>query len=196
MRTITNARTSTHRHARVNADNPTEKGKQTGVMGSPGRSSNGGTVEEDQQELETREKKRTVEDVQRIRRMVHEIDKSKIPSHMQNEMGNSCIKTSRSCSACGTVGIGMTTKAGGLIQGCAPKRDKKKWSTFVATGCTQESPVKSAHARPEGHPSRQDGRKLTRGNQESPMCARDGSRRSTRHTRDQSCMRQRHRWRR
>ena len=42
---------------------------------------------EDQQELDTREKKREVEDVQRIRRMVHENDKRKRPSHMQNESG-------------------------------------------------------------------------------------------------------------
>ena len=41
-------------------------------------------LKEDQQQL--REKKRKVEDVQRIRRMVHENDKSKIPSHTQNEM--------------------------------------------------------------------------------------------------------------
>ena len=52
----------------------------------------------------------------------------------------------------------MTTKADDLIQSCAPKRDKKKWSTFVATRCTQESPSKCAYPRPEEHPSRQDGR--------------------------------------
>ena len=83
----------------------------------------------------------------------------------------------------GKDGIGMTTKAGGLTRSCAPKRDKKKWSTFVAARCTHEFPGKCAYARPEGHPSRQDGRRLTRGSQESPMCARGGSRRSTRHAR-------------
>ena len=44
-------------------------------------------LKEDQQELETREKKRKVDDMQRIRRMVHKNDKSKRRSHMQNEMG-------------------------------------------------------------------------------------------------------------
>ena len=44
-------------------------------------------LKEDQQELEKREKKRKVEDVQRIRRMVHENDKSKRRSHMHNKMG-------------------------------------------------------------------------------------------------------------
>ena len=44
-------------------------------------------LKEDQQELETQKKKRKVEDAQRIRRMVHENDKSKRPSRTQNEMG-------------------------------------------------------------------------------------------------------------
>ena len=44
-------------------------------------------LKEDQQELEKREKKRKVEDVQRIRRMFHENDKSKRRSHMHNKMG-------------------------------------------------------------------------------------------------------------
>ena len=43
-------------------------------------------MKEDQQELETPEKKRKVEDVQRIRRMVHESDKSKRLSHMQTRL--------------------------------------------------------------------------------------------------------------
>ena len=52
VRTVANARrvgvrlqskyASTHRHARVDCDNPTEKG-ENGIMGSPSRSSNGGT---------------------------------------------------------------------------------------------------------------------------------------------------------
>ena len=62
----------------------------------------------------------------------------------------------------------MTTKAGGLIRDCAPRRDKNKWSTFVATRCTQGSPEKRAHVRRERHPSRQDGRRPTRDNQGSP----------------------------
>ena len=44
-------------------------------------------LKEDQQELETREKKRKVEDVKRIRRIVRENDKNKDLSHVQNEMG-------------------------------------------------------------------------------------------------------------
>ena len=181
MRTITNSRqvgvrlqskcTGTHRHARVNADNPIEEGEQTGSWVRQVAQAMEEQLKEDQQELETREKKRKVEDVQRTRRMVHDSDKNKILSHMQTKWADSGIMMSRSFSACGMVGIGMTTKGGGLIQSCAPKRDKKKWSTFVATRCTRESPGKCAYARPEGHPSRQDGRRVTRGSQESPTCA-------------------------
>ena len=72
--------------------------------------------------------------------------------------GNSCITMSRNCSACGKGGIGMTSKAGGLTQGCAPRQDVRRWSTFVATGCTQESPGRCANVRRGKHPSRQVGR--------------------------------------
>ena len=69
----------------------------------------------------------------------------------------------------------MTTKAGGLIPNCAPKQDVKKWSTFVATRCTRESPERYAYVR--RHPSRQGGRRPTRDSHGSPTCARDGLRR-------------------
>ena len=81
VRTITNARqvgvrlqskrTGTHRHAQVSADNPTEKGEQTGSSVLQVAQAMEEQLKENQQELETREKKRKVEDVQRIRRMVH-----------------------------------------------------------------------------------------------------------------------------
>ena len=51
---------------------------------------------------------------------------------------------------------------GGLIQSCAPRQDVRRWSTFVATRCTEVSPERCAYARREGRPSRQDGRRLTR----------------------------------
>ena len=77
----------THRHARVNADNTTEKGERTGSWVRQVAQAMEEQLKEDQQELETREQKRKVEDVQRIRRMVHEHDRSKRQSHMQNDMG-------------------------------------------------------------------------------------------------------------
>ena len=98
VRTITNARqvlvrlpskcTGTHRHARVNADNPTEKGEQTGVMGSPGRSSNGGTVERGSAGVgdACKEKKGEARD----------------SATCKTRWAVSFIMTSRSCSACGT----------------------------------------------------------------------------------------------
>ena len=77
----------------------------------------------------------------------------------------------------------MTAKADGSIRSCAPERDERKWSTSVATRCTQGSTGKLAYVKLEGHPSRQDGRRRTRDNQGSPTCARGGSQRNTRRTR-------------
>ena len=36
-------------------------------------------------------------------------------------------------------GIGMTTKAVGFTQSCAPRQDVKRWSTSVATRCAPVS---------------------------------------------------------
>ena len=78
---------STHRHARVDCDNPTEKGKQTGSWVRRGAQAIEEQLKEDQQELETREKKRKVEDAKRIHRIVRENDNNKDLSHVQSEMG-------------------------------------------------------------------------------------------------------------
>ena len=96
-------------------------------------------MEEQLNEEETCEHQRKVEDAKRIRRIAHENDKNKGSSHEQNEMGRLNIMMSRSCSVCGKDGTGLTTKAGGLIRTCAPRQDVKKWSAFVATGCTRGS---------------------------------------------------------
>ena len=44
-------------------------------------------LKEDQQELRMREQKRKAEDAKRIRGIVHENNKNKRLSHVQNEMG-------------------------------------------------------------------------------------------------------------
>ena len=97
VRTITKARrvavrlrskcTSTHRHASVNADVPTEKEEQTGSWVRQVAQAMEEQAKEDQQELETREKKRKMEDAKRIRRIVHENNKNKQLSHVQSGMG-------------------------------------------------------------------------------------------------------------
>ena len=67
-----------------------------------------------------------MEDVHRIRRMVHENDKSKRLSHMKNEMGRLMHNDEQELLRhVGRFGIGMTTKAGGLIRGCAPRRGEE-----------------------------------------------------------------------
>ena len=93
---------------------------------------------------------------------------------------------SRSCSARGQNGIGMTTKADGSIRSCAPGRDEKKWSTSVATKCTRVFRETCLRETEKGtHQVRMggDGQGTT-------------TRRRFRHTRGQSCTRRRRRWRR
>ena len=45
---------------------------------------------------------------------------------VKTKWGNSCITMSRNCSACEEDGIGITTKAGGWIWGCASRHGVKK----------------------------------------------------------------------
>ena len=103
-------------------------------------------LREDKQELKTREQKRKAKDAKKIRGIAHE---NKGTSHVQDEKVNSCVTMSRNCSVCGNDGIGMTTMVGGLIRNCAPRRDVRRWSTFVATTCTPESESR-AYGRREG----------------------------------------------
>ena len=87
VRTITNARRvgvrlqgkcgSMHRHAQVNADNTVETRERTGSWVRQVAQAMEEQLKEDQQELETRERRRKVEDVKRTRRIAHENDKNK-----------------------------------------------------------------------------------------------------------------------
>ena len=91
-------------------------------------------LREDDQELKTREQKKK----QRMQRGYAGLF-MKTQVTCKIKWADSCIMTSRNCSACGK-DIGMTTKAGGLTRGCAPMQDVKRWSTSVATRCTREYP--------------------------------------------------------
>ena len=113
----------------------------------------------------------------RIRRIVHENDKNEGLSHVQNGMENLMHHDEQELLSVLEGWHWDDNKGGdGLIRTCAPGQDVKRWSTFVATRCTQGSPAKPAYVSRERHSSRQDGRRLTRGNQVSPTCARGGSR--------------------
>ena len=137
VRTITNARrvgvrsqskcASTHRHARVDCDKPTEKAEQTGSWVRQVAQAVEEQLKEDQQKLETREKKRKVEDVQRIRRNVRENNKNKDLSHVQSEMGKLMHHDEQELLSVWKDGTGMTTKVGGLIRSCAPRPGERKW---------------------------------------------------------------------
>ena len=76
-----------HRHAQVNEANTIETRERTGSWVRQVAQAMEEQPKEDQQELETREHQRRVEDAKRICRMVHDNDKSKGLSHVQNEMG-------------------------------------------------------------------------------------------------------------
>ena len=92
VRTVTNARqvgmrmrstcTGMHRHARVDGSNTIEKREHTGTwVRQVARA-----MEEQQQELKMREQKKKGKDAKRIHGMIHENDKSKGTSHVQDGM--------------------------------------------------------------------------------------------------------------
>ena len=69
-----------HRHAQVNADNTGSWVRQVAQAMEE-------QLKLDQQELETQEHQKKVEDAKRICRICHENDKSKSLSHVRNDMG-------------------------------------------------------------------------------------------------------------
>ena len=141
----------------------------------------------DQDELETREQKRKTEDAKRIRGIVHENNKNKRLSHVQNEMVNLSVWG----------GWHWDDNKGGWLDPELCARARREEVEYIRRHkMYTRVPEKLAYVRLEGHPSRQDGRRRTRDNQGSPTCGRDGSRRNTRCTRGQSCTRRRRRWRR
>ena len=133
-------------------------------------------------------------DVLRIRRIVHENDKSKRLSHMQNEMGR-LMRLDEQEQLSVWEGWHWGDNNGGWLDRelCAKARQEVE---YIRRHKMYTRVWKCAYARPEGHPSRQDVRRLTRDRQGSVMCARDRLRRNTRHTPDQSCMRRHRHWRR
>ena len=96
VRMVTNARrvgmrlqsecAGRHRHARVNADDPTEKREHTGTQVRQVAQAMKEQVKEDQQELETRGKNKKATDSKRIRRIFLQNSKNNALSHVQDEM--------------------------------------------------------------------------------------------------------------
>ena len=118
--------------------------------------------------------------------MVHENDISKRLSRVQNEMGRLMHHDAQELLSVWE-GWHWDDNKGGWLDPelCANVRREeveyirrhKMYTRVSREACLRETG--------RGTHEAQDGRRLTRGSQESPMCARDGSRRSTRHTRDQ-----------
>ena len=75
--------TGTHLHARVDANNTSEKMERTGTWVHQVARAMEEQLREDKQELKTREKKKKAKDAKRIRGIFHE---NKGTSHVQDEM--------------------------------------------------------------------------------------------------------------
>ena len=71
---------------RVDANNTIEKVEQTGTWVHQIARAMEEQLRDDQQELKTREQKKKAKDARRIRGIVHENDKNKRTSHVQDEM--------------------------------------------------------------------------------------------------------------
>ena len=120
VRTITNATrvgvrlqskcASMRRHARVDCDNPTEKGEQTGSWVRQVAQAMEEQLKEDQQELETREKQRKMVDVGEDTQDCSGKQQEQRLESRSKKWENSCITVSKSCSVCGKDGTGMTAK--------------------------------------------------------------------------------------
>ena len=136
VRLITNARQvgvrlqskcgGTHRHARVDAEDTIGRREQTGTWVRQAARAIEEQLEKDKQELEMREQRKGAEDANRICSIIHENAENKGLRLVDAEMGNSCIRTSRSCSARGKNGTGTTTRAGCLTRSCVPRQDVKR----------------------------------------------------------------------
>ena len=133
--------------------------------------------------MKTREQKKKAEVAKRIHGIVHGNDKNKRTIHAQDEMGKRMHHDDQELfSIWRGGGVRMTTQAGGLTLSCAPRQRREYVEYIRRQNMYTRVPREVCLREREGHPSRQDGRRLTRGNQGSPTCARGGSRRNTRHT--------------
>ena len=161
------------RHAQVNADNTFEKRERTGSRVLQVAQATEEQLNEDQQELETREDQK-VEDA-RTCRIVHVNDKSKGSCHVQNELDRLMHHEGQEL-------LSLWEGWWHWDDDNAPRQEVQTRSTFVATGCTQGSPVKPAPVKTRKGTHQDRIGKKKKGHQESPTCARGGSQRSTRRT--------------
>ena len=82
---------------------------------------NGGTIERGQAGAEDA---RTGEESRRCKEDTRNCSRKRQEKPIESR---SCTMMSRSCSAYGKDGTGMTTKAGGSIQSCAPRREEVEY---------------------------------------------------------------------
>ena len=173
VRTVTTARqvemrmqrkcTDTHRHAHVDADDTSEK---TGTWVHPEVQAMEEQLREDEQDLKTREAKKEVKDAKRIRGIFHANDKNKGTGRVLGEMENLMHHDEQEL-----LSLWEGWHCDDHRGGCLDLELFAKASTSVVTRCPRECPERRACVRLGKQPSRQDGRRLTRDNQGSPVCA-------------------------
>ena len=123
----------------------------------------GAQLREDKQDLKTREQKKA-KDAKKTRGIVHKNVENKATSQVQDEMRKLMHHVEQELFSLSEGVFGMTTEAVGWTPSCAPRQDVRRWTTFVVTRCTRVRPDRRACVRRRKHPSRQDGRRLTRDN--------------------------------
>ena len=135
-----------HRHARVDASSTIEKREQIGTWVRQVARAMEEQLGKDQQELKMREQKKKAKVVKRIGGIVHENDKNKRTSHVQDEMVKIMHHDEQELLSLWAGWYWDDNKGGGLTRSCAPRQDVKRWSTSV-TRCTRVSREKCAHVR-------------------------------------------------
>ena len=158
VRTVTNARrvgarlqnkcTGTHRHARINANDTIEEGERTGTWVRQAARAT---------EVGDEGKEEKVEDVKKIRGIVHEKDKRKGSRRVQIEVGKLMHHDEQELLS--------------VWEGWHWDDNKGGWLDRELCAKARQEEVEYIRRHKET-PSRQDGRRPTRGNQGSPTCAK------------------------
>ena len=201
VRTITNARqvwvrlqskcNSTHRHARVDAEDVIGKREQTGTWVREAARAIDEQLKKDKQELEMREQRKRAEDANRICSIINENAESKRLSLVEAEMEKLMYQDEQELLSVWE-GWHWDDNKGGWLDPELCAKTRREEVEYIRRHKMYVRVPREVCLRETG----KGGRRPTKDSQESLMCARDGLRRSTRHTPDQSCMRRHRHWRR
>ena len=141
----------TYRHFCAGTNDTSEKVEQAGTWVYSLPSSGGISGERTSRELKTREQKKKAKDAKKTRGIIRE---NKGTICVQDEMQKLMHHGEQELLSLWEGRHWDDNKAGGLTLSCAPRRDVRRWRTFVATRCTPESPERRACGRRRRRPSR------------------------------------------